>query len=61
MFPTEHRWEEVGGWEGPVARTRLHELLEHNMALVIKDLTLKNSVGVTAVCPCSIATKEKAT
>lgn len=51
---------QVGG-EGWVAKTRLHVLLEHKVALVIKDLALKNSVGVTAVCPLSIATKEKVT
>lgn len=44
-----------------MARTRLHVLLEHKVALVIKKLALKNSVGVTAACPLSIATKEKDT
>lgn len=44
-----------------MAKTRLHVLLEHKVALVIKDLALKNSVGVTAACPLSIATKEKVT
>lgn len=51
---------QVGG-EGWVAKIRLHVLLEHKVALVIKDLALKNSVGVTAMCPLSIATKEKVT
>lgn len=44
-----------------MAKTRLHVLLEHKVTLVIKDLALKNSVGVTAACPLSIETKEKVT
>jgi hypothetical protein len=52
------RW---GTWRGEGARTRFHVLLEYEVALVIKALALKNAVGVTAVCPLSIATKEKVT